>query len=280
MKKYKELILNLSLKKIYKYFFLNDFKKDGYYNHLKDLYYKFLLSKYPEYDRSNYEKKLNKLLSDREYYVDLTGQLNNLFEPTYANNLQNYYKLYEKQIFFKFLTYSINTKLIKNNYSEIYSFAINKINEPLNILEIGGGVPHGLIFNIWQKGTSFCNNLTYIEADLLHSEFMAWYCKNNNLRVDIRFFPAAKTPTIKDTNYTFVFAKDIFEHLDEPEKLIDELISFTKNKNSLLCLDLEHKGAKSVQHISPNLPILKNKLLDNGFKVIKKFGEVHVWHKD
>jgi hypothetical protein len=280
MKKYKELILNLSLKKIYKHFFLNDFKKDGYYNHLKDLYYKFLLSKYPEYNRSNYEKKLNKLLSDREYYNDLTGQLNNLFEPSHGDNLQNYYKLREKKIFFKFLTYSINTKLIENNYSEIYNFAINKINEPMNILEIGGGVTHGLIFNIWKRGSSFCKKLTYIEADLLHSEFMKWYSKNNNLNLDIRLFPAAKTPTIKNTDYNFVFAKDIFEHLDEPEKLIDELISFTKSKNSLLCLDLEHKGAKTIQHISPNLPILKNKLLDNGFKVIKKFGEVHVWQRD
>lgn len=280
MRKYKDLIINLSLKKIYKHFFLNDLKKDGYYSHLKDLYFEFLLSKYPEYNKSDYEKKLNKLISNRDNYADLMGPLNNLFEPNYADNLQNYYKLYEKQIFFKFLTYAINTKLIKNNYSEIYNFAINKINEPLNILEIGGGITHGLIFNIWQRGASFCNKVTYIEADLLHSEFMNWYCKNNNLDIDIRFFPAAKTPTIKNTDYNFVFAKDIFEHLDEPEKLIDELINFTKNKNSLLCLDLEHKGPKSVQHISPNLPILKNKLLDNGFNVIKKFGEVHVWQKD
>jgi hypothetical protein len=280
MKKYKNFILNLSLKKIYSHFFLNDFKKNSYYKHLKDLYFEFLLSKYPKYNKDDYEKKLNKLIIERGNYGDLLGPLNDLFEPDYADDLQNYYKLFEKQNFFRFLTYSINSKLIKNNYSEIYSFAIDKTNEPLNILEIGGGVPHGLIFNIWKKGKSFCNNLTYIEADLLHSEFVKWYCKRNNIKLDIRFFPAAKTPTIKNINYNFVFAKDIFEHLDEPEKLIDELVSFTKNKNSLLCLDLEHKGEKNVQHISPNLPILKTKLLDAGFKVIKKFGEVHVWQKN
>ena len=280
MRKYKNFILNLSLKKIYTHFFLNDFKKNSYFNHLKELYFEFLLSKFPKYDKNKYEKKLNKLIAEKDNYADSMSSLYDLFEPNYADNLQNYYKLYEKQIFFKFLTYSINKKLIRNKYSEIYSFAIDKIDEPLDILEIGGGIPHGLIFNIWKKGKSFCNNLTYIEANLLHSEFVIWYCKKNNMPLDIRFFPAAKTPTIKNTKYNFVFAKDIFEHLDSPEKLIDELIIFTKNNKSLLCLDLEHKGAKSVQHISPNLPVLKTKLLNNDFRVIKKFDEIHIWQKN
>jgi len=280
MSKYKNFILNLSLKKIYTHFFLNDFKKNSYFDHLKELYFEFLLSKFPKYDKNEYEKKLNKLIAEKDNYADSMSSLYDLFEPNYADNLQNYYKLYEKQIFFKFLTYSINKKLIRNKYSEIYSFAIDKIDEPLDILEIGGGIPHGLIFNIWKKGKSFCNNLTYIEANLLHSEFVIWYCKKNNMPLDIRFFPAAKTPTIINTKYNFVFAKDIFEHLDSPEKLIDELIIFTKNNKSLLCLDLEHKGAKSVQHISPNLPVLKTKLLNNDFRIIKKFDEIHVWQKN
>ena len=68
-------------------------------------------------------------------------------------------------------------------------------------------------------------------------------------------------------------------YLINPEKLIDDLIFFTKNPKTLLCLDLEHKGAKTIQHISPNLPPLKQKLLDNNFKVIKKFDEIHIWEK-
>ena len=151
MSKYKNFILNLSLKKIYTHFFLNDFKKNSYFDHLKELYFEFLLSKFPKYDKNEYEKKLNKLIAEKDNYADSMSSLYDLFEPNYADNLQNYYKLYEKQIFFKFLTYSINKKLIRNKYSEIYSFAIDKIDEPLDILEIGGGIPHGLIFKYWFK---------------------------------------------------------------------------------------------------------------------------------
>ena len=106
---------------------------------------------------------------------------------------------------------------------------MEQINEPLDILEIGGGVPHGLIFNVWKIGKNFINNLTYLEADMLHTEFTTWYCNKNSIPLDKRIFLASKTPNIKNSNYNFVFAKDIFEHLDEPEKLIDELITFTKN---------------------------------------------------
>jgi hypothetical protein len=57
------------------------------------------------------------------------------------------------------------------------------------------------------------------------------------------------------------------------------LIENTVNNKTILCLDLEHKGKKIGQHISPNLPILKEKLIKNNFEVIKKFKEIHVWKK-
>lgn len=279
MGKYKNIILNLSLKKIYSHFFLNDTKENSYYTYIKDSVYEFLLSKYPNYRKEDYEKKLKSLVLHGEDYKDLMGDLTNLFNPTFDENIQNHYKFYEKHIFFKFILYSMNTKLINNKYSKIYNFAINEIGEPLNILEIGGGLPHGLMFNIWKKGKLFCNNFTYIDADLLHAEFIEWYCKKNSIPFEIKLFPAAKTPKIENINFNFVFAKDIFEHLDSPEKLIDDLILSTINPKTLLCLDLEHKGEKTVQHLNPNLPILKKKLIDNNFKVIKKFEEIHLWKK-
>jgi hypothetical protein len=75
-----------------------------------------------------------------------------------------------------------------------------------------------------------------------------------------------------------VFAKDVFEHLDSPEILIDYLISNTNDNKTLLCLDLEPKRP-SCQHLSPDLPILKDRLIKNNFEVIKKFNDVHVWRK-
>lgn len=114
---------------------------------------------------------------------------------------------------------------------------------------------------------------------MLHAEFFNWYCKENEIKIDTKFFPASKTPSISNIDYNFVFAKDIFEHLDDPKKLIKDLIDNTKNSKTLLCLDLEHKGKKTTQHINPNLPLFKNDLIDSGFHVIKKFGDVHIWKK-
>ena len=277
MMKYKNLLMSLSLKKIYSYFFLDDYKKSGYFNYLKNLYYQFLLSKFPKLQRVQFEENIIYLLNFEE--DDLSARYFQTFEPDYTDDLNKYYKLNEKQIFLRFLKYSINTKLIKNKYSDVYDFAINRIQEPLEIIEIGGGIPHGLIFNIKKRGKSFCKKLNYIEADMLHAEFIDWYCKNNLIQFDKKIFLASKTPTIKNINFNFVFAKDIFEHLDNPTQLIDELITNTNNPKTLLCLDLEHKGAITTQHINPNLPILKQKLIDNNFKVIKKFQEIHVWQK-
>ena len=279
LKRYKNQVINFSIKKAYSYFFLNDFKSTGYYAHLKNLIFEFLQSKYPNYKKELFEKRIKSLILNYDEYKDLNYALNNLFNPNYNDNLQDHYKNIEKNIFFKFILNSLNTKLIRNKYSEIYDFSINEINEPLNILEIGGGLPHGFIYNIWRKEKLFFKNFNYIDADLLHTEFVKWYCHKLKIPSEIEIFPASITPTIKNNNYNFVFAKDVFEHLDDPEKLIDNLIENTKNNKTLLCLDLEHKGEKTTQHLNPNLPLLKNKLIDNKFKVIKKFEEVHIWKK-
>ena len=176
LKRYKNQIINFLIKKAYSYFFLNDFKSTGYYAHLKNLIFEFLQSKYPNYKKELFEKRIKSLILNYNEYRDLNNALNNLFNPNYNDNLQDHYKNIEKNIFFKFILNSLNTKLIKNKYSEIYNFSINEINEPLNILEIGGGLPHGFIYNIWRKEKLFFKNFNYIDADLLHTEFVKWYC--------------------------------------------------------------------------------------------------------
>ncbi|WP_023648664.1 hypothetical protein [Candidatus Pelagibacter ubique] len=279
LKKNKEKILNLSLKKIYRHFFLNNITPTGYYSYLKDLIFEFLQSKYPSYKKEDFEEKIDKLISEADDYRNLNDELNVLFNPRFNEDLEFHYKYQESYIFFRFITYSMNIKLISDKYAQVYNFAINNLNQPLDILEIGGGLPHGLIYNVWKKNKTFLENFTYVDANLLHSEFVKWYCKKIKIVHDIKLFRSSKTPILENRKFNFVFAKDIFEHLDAPEILIDFLISNTKNDKTLLCLDLEHKGEKTVQHISPNLPVLKDRLIKNNFKVIKEFKEIHVWKK-
>jgi len=277
LKNYKNYILDLSLKKIYQKFFLNDTKRSSYFYFLKDLYFLFLKDKYLNLDKNKFDKNINLLLNYDG--IDTLDLHYSLFEPDLIYDLNKYYKIQEKQIFLRFLKYSLNQKLIRKKYYDIYSFCHEYIGDSLKILEIGGGVPHGFIFKIWKDGKDFFDKIIYLEADMLHTRFFQWYCDKNKIKIETKIFPASKTPTIENIEYNFVFAKDIFEHLDDPKKLIKDLIKNTKNTKTLLCLDLEHKGIETTQHINPNLPLLKEELLNNNFCIIKKFGDIHVWKK-
>ena len=279
--KYKNKILNLSLKKIYSYFFLNNIKKDSYYYYLKNLLFQFFVFKNSDLSNKKFFNDLDFLVVNRDNYRDLSLVLERLFDPNYKidDDVETHYKLNEKKILLKFIIYSINTKLIKKKFVDIYDFAISQINDPLKVIEIGGGIPHGFIYSYWKRKKIFFDHIHYIDANLLHSDFVKWYLQNNNISHSIELFPAAKTPKIDNIDFNFIFAKDIFEHLDNPDILIENIISKVTNDKTLLCLDLEHKGEKTVQHINPNLPILKKKLENNNFQVIKKFDDVHVWKK-
>ena len=277
---YKNVIFKY-LKKTYFHLFLKDTSKESYYNYLKNLVLEFLIFKYPKYNRDMFEKKIDHITSTiyNNEFIPILLDLDTLLNPNFNEDLEFSYRNYERKIFLRLISYSLNKKMISKKYTNIYNFGIKELKEPLNILEIGGGIPHGLIYNVWKKEKTFIKNFTYVEADLLHSEFVDWYCKKLNIPNDIKLFKPSKTPVLNSIKYNFVFAKDIFEHLDEPELLIDYLIENTINNKTILCLDLEHKGKKIGQHISPNLPILKERLIKNNFEVIKKFKEIHVWKK-
>lgn len=277
-RKYKNTILEMSLKKIYQKFFLNDYKNTGYYFYLKELYFSFLKTKYPNHEYQEFNENVNLLINYDG--PDTLDAYYSAFDPDFKLDLNRYYKLHEKQIFLRFLKYSLNPKLIEKKYSEIYKYCTQILHKPLKVLEIGGGIPHGLIYNNWKSEKNICSSLIYVEADMLHTEFVEWYCKAQSINLQIKLFPASKTPTINNLDFNFVFAKDIFEHLDEPKILVEELAFSTKNNQTLLCLDLEHKGEITTQHISPNLAILKDILINQGFKVIKKFEDVCIWRKN
>lgn len=267
----------MSLKKIYQKFFLNDYKNTGYYFYLKKLYFSFLKTKYPDFEYTEFDKNISLLINYDG--PDTLDSYYSAFDPDFKLNLNEYYKIHEKQIFLRFLKYSLNPKLIEKKYARIYNYCIEILNKPLKVLEIGGGIPHGLIYNNWKSKENICNKLTYVEADMLHTQFVKWYCKTKSINLEIKLFPASKTPTIDGLDFNFVFAKDIFEHLDDPKKLIRELAHNVKDNQILLCLDLEDKGDFTTQHISPNLTILKDILIDNGFELANKLDDIGIWRK-
>ena len=82
------------------------------------------------------------------------------------------------------------------------------------------------------------------------------------------------------SNYYQEISSPIVDSIKSTLSKTDDLIANTTNSKTLLCLDLEHKGEKTVQHLNPNLPVLKKKLIDNKFKIVKKFDEILIWKKE
>ena len=69
-------------------------------------------------------EKIDKLISEADDYRDLNDELNVLFNPRFNEDLEFHYKYQESYIFFRFITYSMNIKLISDKYAQVYNFAI------------------------------------------------------------------------------------------------------------------------------------------------------------
>ena len=197
-------------------------------------------------------------LKDQYYWYNINQKLNRFLKGKEDEKILMYGYPKSGNTWLRFLLYNYCNLLLNNE--EVETISYNR----LNILQN----------NIMDRGTTFLPEKGFPLFYRTHRINKRTY----NL-FDKKIFIASKTPTIENIDFNFVFAKDIFEHLENPSKLIDDLISNTKSKKTLLCLDLEHKGKKILDHLNPNLPILKEKLINKDFKVIKKFEEVEVWER-
>ena len=92
LKQNKDKILNLSIKKIYSYFFLNEIKSNSYYSYLKSIVFEFLKTKYPNYQKETFEKKLDSVIAQISDYKDITTSINLLFNPSFNDDIQFHYK--------------------------------------------------------------------------------------------------------------------------------------------------------------------------------------------
>jgi len=248
-----------------------------YFLYLRDNYFEFLKARFPTLDQAQFFATVQNNLDPKisgaanKYVADLWD----LFEPSYKADFAAFYKWHEKLLFFRFLVYASDEQRIVTNYAAAYQFAIDRLGK-LDVLEVGGGVPHGLIYSVFQHGPGFCERLTYVDLDVLHADFVAWYAAQRNLPLRQLRVVAARAPAVPEGSYNFAFVKDVFEHLDRPEVLLDGLMAQLR-PGGVLAVDLEHKGAVVHQHISPDLPPLKDRLRAQGFAQIATFGVLTLW---
>ena len=57
---------------------------------------------------------------------------------------------------------------------------------------------HCFIYSYWTRKKIFFDHIHYIDANLLHSDFVQWYFQVNNISHSIDLYPAAKTPKIEN----------------------------------------------------------------------------------
>jgi methyltransferase family protein len=250
---------------------------NAYYRYLRDQYFAFMQARVPGMDRERFlaivQRNIDPKISGsaNKYVADLWD----LFEPGYKQDFGPFYKWHEKLLFFRFLTYAGNERRIRENYAAAYELALQRLGH-VDVLEVGGGVPHGLLYIVHQRGAAVCRRLTYVDLDVLHADFVAWYCRSAGIELRQHRVTAARAPAVPAGPYNFIFAKDVFEHLDKPEVLLDGLMKELA-PDGLLAVDLEHKGEVVHQHISPDLPPLKDKLKAAGFELLATFGVLTVW---
>src|SRR5206468_2870751 len=129
------------------------------------------------------------------------------------------------------------------------------------------------------SGTAWCEAFTIVELDSVYSRFVRWYCGAH--RVPFQHVPAraGQAPAIPaDGRYTFVFAKDVFEHIDDPARAIREIVAGVA-PSAILALDLEDKGPVEYQHISPALAALREHVEHAGFRQFAASGNMTMFER-
>jgi methyltransferase family protein len=207
------------------------------------------------------------------------GDLWNLFMPDFRDRLDEYYKSQELQLTMTLLAYATQARLLSDNYLVPYGVFRERIPRRAAVLEVGAGIPHGFLSQVFDNGPEWCDGLTIVELDTIYSRFTRWCCDARAVRCRHVLAHAGQAPSIPtDVQYDFVFAKDVFEHIDDPVKTIREIVGVAK-ASALLALDLEDKGPVEYQHISPALAHLREEVQRAGFRASGASGNMTLFER-
>lgn len=80
----------------------------------------------------------------------------------------------------------------------------------------------------------------------------------------IRLEDGNEIPDLANGCFNFLYGKDVFEHLVEPQKILEHILDHTA-ENALCFFDLNDHGERYLQHVSPNLMPLRDVVTSRGF---------------
>ena len=249
----------------------------GYHRWLLDEVHAFIAAAYPgtALPRERF-MQLIRQYQDREWIGRTNrylGDLWYLFAPDFAQRLPDYYRYTDLSLTLTLLTYATNEPLLTANYLRPYALARQRFDR-FAVLEIGAGIPHGFLHAVYQHGPAFCSQLTTVDIDGVPARFVEFFCRRHH--IDHRWIVAVAgqaTPLGDIGPFDFVFAKDVFEHLQDPERAVRDLIRCASDR-ALLALDLDDKGAVVYQHVSPVLAPLLGPVVSAGFELVEHTGNM------
>ena len=253
------------------------FSNSKYSDDLLELFWKFIESKYPEDALSKEDfvglirrYQAGKAISPNNvYFADLWE----LFAPDYTRRLPDYYSRFEYHSTITMLDYANRPDLISESYFRPYQIAQARLGR-ISVLELGGGIPHGLIYNVLYGADESFNKLTPVDVPGVFSDFVEWFCTQKGLPFSHVIATAGKTATLPcNDKHEFVFAKDVFEHLEDPTAVIREVLRVVSD-GAILALDVVDRGVRKYQHITTDLSPVRNLLAEEGYREFAASGRI------
>ena len=256
---------------------------DGYHQWLLDEVYLFIQQSYPgdalprekfmslmkQYGHSGWLRPTNRYLGDLWY----------LFAPDFQRRLDEYYRYQDLNLTMTLISYAANGELLRANYERPYQVASERLGR-FSVLELGAGIPHGLLHGVRANGAGFCTQLTSVDIKGFPAAFVGSFCERHQIRHHWIPATAGKSATLDDAGpFDFVFAKDVFEHLVDPQVALDRLLARTSSR-AVLALDLEDKGDVVYQHVSPHLAPLSARVAQAGFATLEQTGNVTIFARN
>lgn len=221
-------------------------------------------SKHINGDVGSFDRRLKNLILNSENNCNsIIQDVLTAFMPNYEKNLYQYYKNQEYLIFYRFLTYPFRSDM--SCYFLPYEKALARF-ERNDILDYGAGIPYGLIFSLLNKKDSI-NSITLIDLDLIHLDFVQFLIRKIAPNIKLNVYKLIDTDSFPklEGKYNFFFGKDIFEHLSNPLKNLQELMNYSKPE-AICYFDFQDSGEKIYQHITTDIGFLSDEMIKMGFQ--------------
>ena len=185
--------------------------------------------------------------------------------PHYEQNLYEYYRQQQYLILLTFLSYAFRKPNNLASHIDPYRAASLKLSN-MRILDYGAGLAFGIIY-LLQTVPEKVESVTIVDLDLIHTNLVEYIvsdlCPNVAINI-LRITNSEMVPDLGDQTFNFIYGKDIFEHIHNPEQLLRTIL----NKAEPSCIgyfDINDHGEKHLQHIHPELSHLSQVICEHSF---------------